>query len=179
MNAHELGYSIGFMVAFVVVLLLSYIFRKKIKLHEYDERQILARGKAYKYGMFTSFICIGILNIFATVGIQWFMSMTGLMTVIVVSVTVFAVVSIWNDAYLSLKEKKSNVIIGFLLIAVINLIGSFDVIVKGDFLDESGRLVAGVTNLELVIMLIIISIAIVIKATVDKKRSEEDDDEED
>jgi hypothetical protein len=47
-----LGFCCGFIAVVIVTLIIANIKRKKNTYTEYDERQILARGKAYKSAFF-------------------------------------------------------------------------------------------------------------------------------
>lgn len=116
--AYALGVIVGLAVGLGIVVLL---FRKKVMDKTFDERQALARGKAYCYGFFTLMGCVVAYGLSEELLGAWCDTLTGCVLCIGISLTVFAVVCIRNDAYLSLKEEPRKVMTAFAVIAVLNL----------------------------------------------------------
>lgn len=112
----------GIMAAIIVVIISSAVKYKKAGGCKFDERQELARGKAFRYGFFTFmiyFAIYGILQDLADIGpIKGF---TGVALGICIAVSVFASVSIWNDAYFSFRETQKRYAILFTCVMISNL----------------------------------------------------------
>ena len=97
---------LGFMAAMAVAgLVVGKLAGKKLGKAEFDERQQLARGKAYKAGFYT--LLVGLLAVYLIpIFTEWQPKDTALLpfAVICVGVTVFACVAVANDAYLGIRE---------------------------------------------------------------------------
>ena len=116
--AKLLGVLVGMAVGFAIVALL---FKKKLVDMTFDERQELARGKAYQYGFFTLMICVFFYGLTDMLWGRWCETLVSCALCVCVAVTVFAITCIRKDAYLSLKEKPGTVMTMFAIIAVVNL----------------------------------------------------------
>lgn len=140
---YAMGLVFGLAVGFGVVALL---FKKKVLDMTFDERQELARGKAYRYGfqaMGVSVILYGILD--ETVG-EWCDTLTGNLICLCIGLTVFAVTCILNDAYMSLKENPRKVMTLCFLVALMNLAIGWANAANGTVIVD-GKLSTGATNL--------------------------------
>lgn len=147
---YALGLVFGVAVACAVVALL---FKKKLLDMTFDERQELARGKAFQYGFFTLVGCVLLYGTLDGAGLHWCDTLTGSVLCVCVALGVFAVTCILNDAYLSLKEKPRKVMTCFVLLTVLNLaIGAINVM-NGTVVEDGGlapgsvNLIVGVTTL--------------------------------
>lgn len=140
---YAMGLVFGLAVGFGVVALL---FKKKVLDMTFDERQELARGKAYRYGfqaMGVSVILYGILD--ETVG-EWCDTLTGNLICFCIGLTVFAVTCILNDAYMSLKENPRKVMTLCFLVALLNLAIGWANAAHGTVVVD-GKLSTGAVNL--------------------------------
>ncbi|MBO5088039.1 MAG: hypothetical protein J6C01_05135, partial [Lachnospiraceae bacterium] len=107
-----LGVICGVAVGLVFVALLVWLTRKMggkidldVKKDAYDERQLLARGVAYKFAFYTLLIGMVVIALMEEIaGIRLFMSMAGVWVMICISIAVFATICILKDAYMSLYE---------------------------------------------------------------------------
>ena len=142
----NLEYAMGLVFGLAVGLgVVALLFKKKVLDMTFDERQELARGKAYKYGfqaMGVSVILYGILDV--TVG-EWCDTLTGNLICFCIGLTVFAVTCILNDAYLSLKEQPRKVMTLCFLVALLNLAIGWANAAHGTVVD--GKLSTGAVNL--------------------------------
>lgn len=87
----------------------------------YDERQVIARGKAFKYAYFSILIYYLIYCcILIYIDDKW-LQMTCTALGMFISVTVFAVSAIWNDAYVSFQEKSGSYLAIFWVLLAVNL----------------------------------------------------------
>ena len=151
---YALGLAFGLAVGIGIVALL---FKKKVLDMTFDERQELARGKAYQYGFFTLIGCVAAYGFLDMVIGNWCDALTGGMICICIALTVFATVCILNDAYLSLKENPRKVMTTFVLITALNLFIGVMNVLNGTVM-EAGRLVYGSVNLIIGITTLVIQI---------------------
>ncbi|MCM1497708.1 MAG: hypothetical protein NC124_04505 [Clostridium sp.] len=158
---YYLGVAAGFLFGILLVVFAKWLAGKlggrvewKVK-NSYDERQLLARGRAYKYAFFTLIFYVAVVSIAKEIhGIKWFMSFAGMWIGVCLSVTVFAVICIAEDAYMSLYENAKTVVITFSLIALINfgaavpaLMGTHSLLEDGALSADCMYLVVGITFL--------------------------------
>lgn len=176
--SYVLGLAAGIVLVFIVFRFLSKkenytpVFGKcGVKLDErYDERQLQARGRAYKVAYFTLMICIfaeACADMFFE--LKLFTSFAGLGLAIFVSIGVFAVICIINDAYMGLYEKVRGNLLAFFTVALLNLLCVVLAVVKKDKLIEDGKFTYVIVNIGIVILYIVIMAALIIKLRLDKK----------
>ncbi|MGN0518476.1 MAG: hypothetical protein ACI4II_07105 [Acutalibacteraceae bacterium] len=173
-RAYVLGLIAG--VVFVLIfVLITYITNKERGECQFDERQILARGKAFKAGLFTM---IGYFMVYAFIDlfeIQWCQSFVGIMLGIFLGITVFAVVATHKDAYIAMNEKLSRLIVLGIFVIVSNLIVAVDNFNDGKII-VNGVLTNDSLNLFIAIIwtvLLVVQILHIIK----QKAVEREDDE--
>ena len=179
-----LGVICGVAVGLAFVALLVYLTRKmggKIDLEckkgAYDERQLLARGVAYKYAFFTLMIGMVIIALMEEIaGIRLFMSMTGVWIMVCISLAVFATICILKDAYMSLYENVKGVVIMFSAVALLNLVIGVSNIVEGASLIENGVLSVRCTNLIVGLLFIYILPVFIGRVIYNNKQLEEDEE---
>ena len=117
------GIVTGIVVAVLLVVLMAVLFRKQggvgFGRAKYDERQQLARGKAFRAGFFTVLIYDLLYAFGDLMGLRWTVPFTGVMIGLFLGVAVFGVVAICQDAYLSLNEKPQGwlVLWGIIILA--------------------------------------------------------------
>lgn len=166
-----LGFALGFILSLAILFLIAVLMKKKNGTGKYDERQELARGKAYKYAFFVLMIysCLnGLFNLIS--GINWSDTISGNFIGICLSVTVFACVCLFKDAYFSVREKPGFYISLFSIIAIVNIAaGVINLLEKDNAVITDGQLNYHSINLIVGIMFIIILVAAVIKLLNDKK----------
>ena len=163
-----------FVIVFVIMVLLVNVLKNDKNgtngtngSNQYDERQLLIQGKAYKYAFFTLltyFLAIGILTVvlerdFATTYVY---SLIGLCLAMIVYVTY----SLFNDAYIG-RDRSKNLSTGFVfLIGVCNagpaLFRFDEMLVNGILQIPIGQLVMGLT-------FIYMGIILVVKKQIDKR----------
>lgn len=113
-----LGITVGILAGLFVIALL---FRKKVLDMHFDERQELARGKAFQYGFFTLILTIYAYGVSDVMFGRWCDVLAGVTLCVAAGLCVFAVTCILKDAYLSLREKPRVVMTMFALLSLINL----------------------------------------------------------
>lgn len=147
-----------------------------IRKNSYDERQMLARGKAYKYAFFTLIFYMMVVSLISEFnGISLFMSFCGIWIGICLSIAVFAVICIVEDAYMSLYENAKGVILLFSIIAVMNFSVSARIIVEKRSMLENGAISLECINLVSGIMFFVILAVFCGKVIYNKKHMEEEE----
>jgi len=137
MDHYHAGIAVGLAAGIVAGLIfVAFLFRKKVLDCHFDERQELARGKAFQYGFFTLLISTYVYGTSDVVFGHWCDALAGVTICLAVSLCVFAVTCILKDAYLSLREKPRVVMTMFALLTLINL--GFGVMygVSGDLVED-------------------------------------------
>ncbi len=179
-----LGVICGVAVGLAFVALLVYLTRKmggkidfECKKGAYDERQLLARGVAYKYAFFTLMIGMVIIALMEEIaGIRLFMSMTGVWIMVCISLAVFATICIMKDAYMSLYENVKGVVIMFSAVGILNIAIGIGNIVDGTSLIENGVLSVRCTNLIVGLLFIYILPVFIGRVIYNNKQLEEDEE---
>ncbi len=170
------GFVVGFLVVIVLSLLLGSIFKKKkqdkSERTQYDERQIAARGKAYKTALFTTFGYFIIAALIDVLGIKWAEISIVLFIGLFLSVGVFVVTALFSDAYFIDSQKNIGYPIIALLISLIN--GGISVmnIMDGESLITNGMLNIDSLNAVVCVSLFVVSVLMFIKIIIDKKAVE-------
>ena len=168
-SSYYLGVLAGIMVGLVVVIISRRAKNGGMKC-EYDERQVIARGKAFKYGLFS---LIGYLVLYGIIqdmtGVYWGKGLVGVSLGICISVAVFAVVSIWNDAYFSLWENPKRYVTIFLAAFALNFPPAVRVI-----LHREQEVDYGYINLFLSVTLLIVLVVMGLKFQKDRRERDEE-----
>lgn len=118
---------IGCAAAFLVFFLFLFFITKKKKNNknaEYDERQIAARGKAFRAGFFSMMLYFAWFMVVSTFEFELISryNVPIIFAGIVFGTGVFAVMAIKNDAYLKLHEKRSTQLTVLILVTVVNAV---------------------------------------------------------
>ena len=170
------GLVVGIFVVLIVCALTKNGDRSELK---YDERQLAARGKAFKGGFFTILIMNFLAVIFTAAEISIPIDSTLAMLIsCFLGMLVFLGIAIWENAYYALNENGRNVVIAFTIIGLINfVIGIINL--RGDEVIVNG-VVQGEKCMNFMCALLFIYIAMVtaIRVYVDKKADESVDENE-
>lgn len=179
MNNKLFPMACGMLVGVLFVVLFCLFTRKTNKDRlKYDERQERARGIAFKYGFFSFFLISTVLTILAASQIALPISYALLQFMgIIISVAVFATISIVNDAYFSMNEDKKRVNIGFAVIAIVNGVVAICNLSKTEKSDIDS-LASGLMNLLCTILFAYLFIVMLVHQLLHEKEDEEADDEE-
>ena len=171
-TAYILGFIVGVALVAVVCLILGFVFKKKrCNSENYDERQNLVRGKAYKIGFFTLLIYNGIYMMIAALWPNFFMEAPAAAFLgIVIAVAVFGSYCIWHDAYLGLSENPKQIFILFGVIMALNFVCGIHHITEGDVI-VNGVLTFNSLNLLCGVLFLILFVVFGLKAL--KNRMEE------
>ncbi len=162
MDSYHAGVTLGIFVGIAAGLfVLALLFKKKVLDMHFDERQELARGKAFQYGFFTLIITAYAYGASDMIFGRWCDALVGVTICLAVSMCVFAVTCILKDAYLSLREKPRTVMTMFALLAAINLGFGAMYAVSGDLVEDGVLTFRAVNPIIGVLVLVILVVYIV------------------
>lgn len=171
----SISYIAGVVAGVLFAVLLWWLFaRKAIKKGpvKYDERQLVARGRAYRTGFFTILGYCVVYSAVSAFGVVWCLDSVGMFIGCLVGVTAFAVSAIRNDAYFGLNEdRKALMRLGVVIIVVCLLSGVMN-FVSGSLV-EDGRLTGKVLSIVVAVMWAVIMTA----QTIHSRRAGEQEDE--
>ena len=121
-------------------------------MNDYDERQILARGRAFMWGFFTLMLCLMAYGFTDMLIEPWCDTLTGCIICICVSLLVFASICIRQDAFAGIgRNRKRNQTV-LLVLTLANLffgarnLMEGDIVVDGLLTFRSVSLIVGATT---------------------------------
>ena len=120
-NEYMLGFAVAVIFGFLAVLILAIVKRRKGVKEEYDERQELVRGKAYKAALFTLMIYLCVDMMVGFIWRAWAMPGVSSALGVFLAVGVFVAVCIRNDALLALRQNPKKAIMMALLVIACQL----------------------------------------------------------
>lgn len=171
------SYIAGFIVGLLLVVLVKFLFdRRKTEQKkgcDYDERQQLARGEAFKYGFFTLLAWVVFTSVICEDGMpQWCSLLVLNMTGVGLALLVFGCYCIAKDAYMSLREKPLSMYIVTGVAGFSNLGVALHHFGEQGGLFEDGKLGISTVNLILGIVFILLFIAFFIKMRQNQEETE-------
>lgn len=171
------SYVAGFVVGILLVVLIKFLFdRRKTEQKkgcDYDERQQLARGEAFKYGFFTLLAWVVFTSIICEDGMpQWCSLLVLNMTGAGIALLVFGCYCIAKDAYMSLREKPLSMYIVTGMAGFSNLGVALHHFREQGGLLEDGKLGLSMVNLILGIVFIVLLAAFFVKMRQNQEESE-------
>ncbi len=105
-------------------------------MNDYDERQILARGRAFMWGFFSLMICLMVYGLTDMLIEPWCDTLTGCIICICVALIVFAVICIRQDAFAGIGQKRKRNLTVLLVLTAANLLFGVSHIIDGDLLRD-------------------------------------------
>ncbi|MDE6625206.1 MAG: hypothetical protein K2K56_02415 [Lachnospiraceae bacterium] len=182
---YYLGMVCGVVFTILFLVIMSWLIRKTggkvswgYRKDSYDERQQLARGEAYKYAFFTLMFYMTVVSVISEFyGMPLFMSFCGIWIGVCLSITVFAVICILKDAYMSLYENAKGVMMLFSVVALMNIGVAVRIICEGRPMLEDGAFSVDCVNLVVGIMFCVILAVFCGKVVYNRKSSEEEEGE--
>ena len=197
---YYIGIVVGIIAGLASVALLATIAKKlggKVtmvkskKCEEYDERQLVVRSKAFKYAFFTlMFYVVFVELINELFEMPLLCSFGGTWIGVCISIAVFVVYCVINDAYISMNENKRGILILFGGVALLNVVITIAGVLHNEieFTDKIQIMQDGVlrehaiisvqsANLACAVLFIIICATIIIKALVEVKEDDCMDEE--
>jgi hypothetical protein len=169
----QLGIFTGMIVGALLVVLLLKVTKKDGNIKcKYDERQASVRGKSFKLSFFTLIVYNAIYGLLGIMVEKPFIdTLASMMIGICLSVAVYAVYCIWNDAYFSLNENPKRLLIAFGIIAAFNLMIGCTNLFSGKIITD-GMLNFRSTNLICGILFVVIFAALLVKVVKNKTNQE-------
>ena len=120
MNIVTLFLALAILVGIIMLCLSD---RKKVK--QFDERQLIVRSRAVNLAYVTLLICLFIVLILSTMTLPWLDVPVCVILSMFVSLTVFSVYAILNNAYFTGVKKESPFGGVFLSVSLLNLFNGF------------------------------------------------------
>ncbi len=169
-TAWTIGFAVGIMMVAVISAIIAKLARKKCAgKGEYDERQQIARGKAYTMAYATLLIYLTAWMILHTLEIPFFATSLSVFAGALLSIAVFVGCSIFSDAYFKASESPKTWIGIICAAGVINIgIGVWHLIREAtvqEKLYENFNLFVG-------LLLVVTLIFIVVKRAMDRRAEE-------
>ena len=169
----------GMICGIVLVALAAYLGNKLMKRSqkkgpkEYDERQVLARGKACQAAYCTLMVYLAAYGFFdAMTGIVWCDRFTGVFIGIALSVAVYAMICIFKDAYFRTIDRQRSYIILFAIVGLCNLAFGVVHMVEGTFLEEGILTISSSANFIVGVMLLVVLGVLGVKMAIDRRAEE-------
>ena len=167
MSSYKIGIFTGFIVAFIFLFIIS--FKKKCT-NEYDERQMMIRGRGYSYAFYVVLI-LGILyGIFQEEFPQIIPPGVVIIIILFLSVTVLCTYLIFNDAYWGYKYHKfKTYFIFYIAMFITNLIQPVKVLAENRMFINGILQYTGILPLIVSIFFLYMAVILSIKTFIDKK----------
>lgn len=169
-------YIIGVIVGVLLGLLVLWLCCKQLKIKKqsarYDERQLIARGKAFRTGFFTILIYCVVYAAVNAFGAVWCKDAVGMFIGCLVGVTAFVLSAIRHDAYFGVNEDVGSILKFGGVVVFFCLVGGIINIVKGELI-EDGLLTGNILSLLVAVMWVIIIVA---QKLHDRKSKEQEDE---
>jgi hypothetical protein len=137
----------------------------------YDERQKLARGKAFRATYFMLIFYLIGNQIINRLGVVWSTSGTGILIGILLSVAVFIIMCVLNDAYLSLSKKPPYFYGFFSAIGLTNLISGIRHFQNGESVMINGLFNSHCIYFVSLSLCVVVIVVFAVKNRVERKRS--------
>ena len=176
---HNVAYIAGIICGLLICVVIGVVFRLRQGKTggrgkvEYDERQIVARGKAYKAGFFTTLFYSLLFFALSVTEIPFFQSVTGMLAGVFLGIAVFAVTAIRHDAYLGLNEKKGSFLVLGVIVTLANLVSGVVAGMDGELMMD-GQLTHRCLNPMAGVLFLVIVVALLLH---DRKAGEAEEEE--
>ena len=172
MSARDLGYFTGAFVGLLIAVILIWIFKKlrKGSCKQYDERQNLAKGKAFRAAFLSTILLLAIYACFIYGFTKDIVSPQLVMIIITfIGLAVYCVYCIFSDAYFYVGQNPKPWLWFIGLATVFNGVVAFK---SMDWsLNDNGFVGSGMVNLVVAVLLAAVFVSVVIKLLIDKKEA--------
>ncbi len=169
MSSLQYEWILGFGVGIVIVILaITKLFNRDGALRtKYDERQALARGKAYMYATYSMmFCCILLMIMDMNNGIISRLGYMCYFIPVVIGIIAQVSYSIFSDAYIGQNTNMTKYIIFMAIVSVLNISFGCMALINGKML-ENGKLTGSFANLCVGILFIIVAAELILKKIID------------
>ncbi len=174
MDERSIGFFLGMVTGGILLVVIALIRKgKKNKLLcEYDERQILARGRAFQRGFLTLFFYdVFYAVIYGESEPSWCTHAFGMFLGVMLAAVVLAVYAIWNDAFMQLNQSPAAICLIFGGLGICNLLLGIEHVLKGEIFVD-GKVGQGGINLLLAFAMLFVVIVFAIKRGMEKRGEE-------
>ena len=170
-TAMALGFVTGILVVAIVCTVVAKMANKKgvIGKGKYDERQQIARGRAFTWAYATLLVYLAVWMVFRTMEIPFFMEGISVIIGALLSIAVFVGYSIFHDAYFKASESPRTWLIIISVVGLLNLVIGMGRLFRGETIVE--RLYDNM-NLFVGALLIVVLVCIVIKRAIDRREED-------
>ena len=170
-TAMALGFVTGILVVAIVCTIMAKMAKKKgvIGKGEYDERQQIARGKAFTCAYATLLVYLAVWMVFRTMEIPFFMEGVSVILGALLSIAVFVGHSIFHDAYFKASESPRTWLIIISGVSLLNLGIGVGRLLRGETIAD--RLYNNM-NLFVGALFMIVLVCVVVKRAVDRREED-------
>lgn len=167
-TAMALGFVTGILLVAIVCTVIAKMAKKKGSLGkgEYDERQQIARGKAFTWAYATLLVYLAVWMVFRSMEIPFFMEGISVMIGVLLSIAVFVAGAIFQDAYFKASESPRTWLIIITAVSLLNLGIGIGRLFRGETIAD--RLYNNM-NLFVGALFVVVLICVVIKRAIDRR----------
>ena len=171
-TAMALGFVTGILVVAIVCTVMVKMAKKKgcVGRGKYDERQQIARGKAFTWAYAVLLVYLAVWMVFRTMEIPFFMEGASVIIGALLSIAVFVGYSIFHDAYFKASESPRTWLIIISAISLLNMGIGVGKLLRGETIAE--RLYNNM-NLFVGALFVVVLVCVVIKRAVDCSSGED------
>ena len=167
-TARALGFVTGILLVAIVCTVIAKMAKKKGSLGkgEYDERQQIARGKAFTWAYATLLVYLAVWMVFRSMEIPFFMEGISVMIGALLSIAVFVAGAIFQDAYFKASESPRTWLIIITAVSLLNLGIGIGRLFRSETIAD--RLYNNM-NLFVGALFVVVLICVVIKRAIDRR----------
>ena len=171
-TAMALGFVTGILVVAIVCTVMAKMAKKKgcAGKGEYDERQQIARGKAFTWAYATLLVYLAVWMVFRSMDIPFFMEGVSVIIGALLSIAVFVGYSIFHDAYFKASESPRTWLIIISAISLLNMGTGVGKLFRGETIAER---LYNKMNLFVGALFVVVLVCVVIKRAVDRSSGED------
>ncbi len=173
MSAYNSGLLAGVLTG-IMILAVIVLYKRSNGIgpeDEYDERQLIARNKAYKGGFFALLCAVAVDMFLQMAGVVWCEQPLGELTAIMIGVVVFACRTILDDAFFGHTERR-RVFIFYAAMVVLQFFTTWRKWKEGSLIAD-GRLTMDATGMICGLAFLVVLIVLLLKSR--RNQDEEED----
>ena len=170
-TAMALGFVTGILVVAIVCTVMAKMAKKKgcIGKGKYDERQQIARGRAFTWAYATLLVYLAVWMVFRSMDIPFFMEGVSVIIGALLSIAVFVGYSIFHDAYFKASESPRTWLIIISAVSLLNLGIGVGKLLRGETIAD--RLYNNF-NLFVGALFVVVLACVVVKRTLDRREED-------
>ena len=165
--------ALGFLAGAAIAIVAALIIRAKYPKGEYDERQELLRGRAYRHAFLTVLILAAIHAMFVSLTERPIMEDgVSAMLLVLVGVAVFAIDCILHDAFFTVKTQPVPYLCLCALCVLANAVGGITNLLEGECFRD-GLLTTSCFSLAVGVVFLAVFVTIILKVYVLREAEDE------